>query len=110
MLDQVLKWIGAGDQAITVMGPVLTIVFAWLGGFGITQLAKFPMSRIINDVWMNWCTRSFAAVVTASLAWWIGEMPLPLNVVIGVAQPCAVWFLYWKYPNIKDMALSKSVK
>jgi hypothetical protein len=97
----ILEAIGASDNVITVMGPTLTIVFAWLGGFGVTQIFKFPMSRLISAIWLDWSTRSFAALATTVFAWRLNDMNVWVNIVIGVSQPTAVWLAYKRWPQLR---------
>ncbi|MCC7462081.1 MAG: hypothetical protein IT480_06410 [Gammaproteobacteria bacterium] len=90
MLDNILKYLGAGDAALTVMGPVLTIALAWLFGGALTQAVKFPLSRTIAGGWYDWTVRSFAVVATAGFAHILSaSLPWPLEVGIGFAQPIA---------------------
>lgn len=90
MLETILKWLGAGDEALTVMGPVLTIVLAWLFGGALTQAAKFPLSQAVMGGWYDWLVRSFAVLVTAGFAHILSQaLPWPLELGVGFAQPIA---------------------
>lgn len=89
MLDEILRWLGAGDAAITTMGPVLTILCAMLGGYGLTQAAKFPLKRLIPAAWSDWIVRTFAVVVTTVLAYALDGLGFALSLVVGVLQPWA---------------------
>jgi hypothetical protein len=90
MLDLVLKWMGAGDTAIATMGPVLTIAFAWLGGFAITQAFKFPLDKLIgNGQWHAWITRMFAVCATWLLAHYLNGLIGWLEVIVAFLQPIA---------------------
>lgn len=89
MLQTVLEWMGAGDSAIARMGPVLAIVLAWLGGFGITQAIKFPLSRALPGAWASWSIRSVAVLSTWFCAHFLGELPNMLEAVVAFCQPLA---------------------
>lgn len=87
MLEHILKWMGATDDAILAMGPVLSIAIAWLGGYGLTQTVKFIMERVIPDDWYDWAVRVFAIMVTFGFAWELSDMPPILCAAVAVVQP-----------------------
>lgn len=90
MLDTILKYLGAGDTALTVMGPVLTIALAWLFGGALTQFFKFPLSKLIGDGWFDWSVRAFAVAVTAGFAHVLSDaLHWSLELGAGAAQPLA---------------------
>ena len=88
MLEDALKWIGAGDQALLIMGPVLTIFLAWLFGGCVTQILKFPISRFIDGAWFDWSVRLLSVLVTAVFAHALSNsLNVPMDVGVGAAQP-----------------------
>lgn len=89
MLDQILRWIEAGDSAINGMGPVVATLLAMLGASGITQLLKFPMAAIItNERWLDWSIKVFAVSATVvALSLLNPTMPAALVIVLAAAQP-----------------------
>ncbi len=89
MLEELLQWLGAGDAAILGMGPIIASVLAMLGGFGATQLMKFPIKRLIPATWSDYLVRTFAVIVTFAFAHGLGELPLALELVIAGLQPIA---------------------
>jgi hypothetical protein len=90
MLETILKYLGAGDAALTLMGPVLTIALAWAFGGALTQLIKFPLSKAVNDGWFEWTVRAFAVAVTAGFAHVLSDaLHWSLELGTGFAQPIA---------------------
>lgn len=90
MLETILKYLGAGDQALTVMGPVITILLAMLFGGALTQAAKFPMSKLIGDGWFDWSVGAFSVVVTALFAHLLSDsLHWSLEIGTGLTQPLA---------------------
>lgn len=91
MLDNVLKWLGAGDTAISAMGPVLTILLAWLFGGALAQALKFPLSVAINNARLyDWTVRTLAIVATALFAHLLSDtLPWPLEIGVGLSQVLA---------------------
>lgn len=91
MLTEILRWLGAGDAAIATMGPVLAIALSMIGGYGITQAAKFPLSVVIGDALRGelrrWLTRTVSVVATAALLLALSDLPPPLAIIAGVVQP-----------------------
>ena len=89
MLEEVLKWLGAGDEAINSMGPLITIAIAVVGGGFFTQVVKFWLRRGIKDDGLfDWCTRAVAVLATFVLAYYLGDaVPGWLAAVVGVCQP-----------------------
>lgn len=87
MLETILKYIGAGDQAITVMGPVLTWILSWVGGYGVTQTFKFPLKRVLPVDWSDWLVRMFAICVTWLFLHYLGTLPNWLEPILAFAQP-----------------------
>lgn len=89
MLDEVVRWIAAGDSAIKGMGPVLATALAMLGASGFTQLLKFPMAAVIlNEKWLDWSIKTVAVIMTIV---WLellnNDMPHALVLVLSMAQP-----------------------
>lgn len=90
MLETILTWMGAGDQALSVMGPVLTIALAWLFGGSLTQWLKFPLSRIVDGHWYDWTVRTLAISSTAAFAHFLSDaLPWPVEIGVGVSQALA---------------------
>lgn len=87
MLDEILKWMGAGDQAITAMGPVLTIILACIGGYAVTQTAKFPIAEFSLPSRAKWWTRGVSILATWLFAHYLGELPVMLEVLVALTQP-----------------------
>lgn len=87
MLEAILRWVGAGDAAILTMGPVLAIALAMVGGYGITQAVKYPLSTVLSGPWCRWATRVIAVASTAGLLLWLSDLPPALALVVGAAQP-----------------------
>lgn len=87
MLDEVLKWLGAGDAAISAMGPILTVLLSWVGGIGFTQFLKFPLSRLIDGAWYDWTVRLVAFVCSAALAHYLADsLNVALEVITGATS------------------------
>ena len=103
MLDQVLKWAGAGDEAIRVMGPTLTIILAWLGGYGVTQAFKFPLKTFVEARWTDWAIRTCGIISTFAAAHWLNGLPTSVEFVVAFVQPkvyeisMAVVTKYWPW-------------
>lgn len=110
MLETVLKYLGATDQLLTVMGPAVTILLAFLFGGGLTQAAKFPLSKLIGDGWYDWSVRTFAVVMTAAFAHVLSQsLPWPVELGVGCAQPVAykiglaVIRKYWPWVEVSPL-------
>lgn len=91
MLDEVLRWAGAGDQAITAMGPTVAIALALLGGFGVTQFLKFLIAEFVTDRWRAFVIRLVAVVSTWCFAHSIGGLPTGVELVVAFST----LFVYW---------------
>jgi len=89
MLNTLLEWMGAGDQAIRTMGPVLSIALAWLGGFGFTQAVKFPIAQLLDARWHNWVTRTVAVMSSWACAHYVGDLPNMVEFIVAMLQPAA---------------------
>lgn len=90
MLETILQWMGAGDQALSLMGPVLTIALAWLFGGALTQWLKFPLSRAGTGVWYDWTVRTLAISSTAAFAHFLSDaLTWPVEIGVGVSQALA---------------------
>jgi len=87
MLDLIVKWIAAGDQAITGMGPVTATALAMLGAAGFTQMFKFPLARRLPDEWATYAIRWLAIVSTWLALHYLAALPFALEVVLALAQP-----------------------
>lgn len=89
MLDEILRWVAAGDSAINGMGPIAATLLAMLGASGFTQLMKFPMAALItSERWLDWSIKAFAVSVTViALALLNRDMPVVLVFVLAMAQP-----------------------
>lgn len=88
MLDEILKWMGAGDAAIATMGPLATWALAVLFGSGLTQFAKFWIARKMNDEGLyDWTVRAVAVVSCAVFAHFLSDaVPWIFEIGIGVSQ------------------------
>lgn len=90
MLDQVLKWVAAGDAALVTMGPVVAIALAMLGGAGITQALKFWLVQYIeNQDAERQAIQMLATLVTGALLVWFADLHPALVVIVAFAQPYA---------------------
>jgi hypothetical protein len=87
MLENILRWVAAGDSAITSMGPIVAIALSMLGGYGITQFLKFPLVELVPDRLEKWCVRAVATAATWLLLHWLADLPLPLELVVAFLQP-----------------------
>jgi hypothetical protein len=87
MLENILRWVAAGDSAISDMGPIVAIALAMLGGFGITQFLKFPLVELVPDRIEKWCIRAVATLATWVLVHWLADLPAPLELVVAFLQP-----------------------
>ena len=89
MLDLIVKWIQAGDAAITGMGPVVATALAMLGGSSLTQLLKFPLARAVPDEWTVYAVRWLAILTTWLALHYLTHLPVMLELVLALAQPYA---------------------
>jgi hypothetical protein len=89
MLDTVLKWLGAGDQALTTMGPIITWMLSCLFGGSLAQWVKYPISRKIADSGLyDWTVRAIAIASTTAFAHILSEsVTAPFEVGFGLSQP-----------------------
>lgn len=87
MLDEILRWLGAGNTLIRDMGPVITLALGMLAGYGITQWVKFPIYEHVSEKWAAWWTRSVSIVSTAAVTYAIGTLPAWVCVAVGLGQP-----------------------
>jgi hypothetical protein len=103
VIDDILKAWGAADQAVTVMGPLMTILFSWIGGWGVTQMLKFPIQRHCVVAWFDWSVRLTAVTSTLAFAHYLGNIDFPLEMVAAVTQPFIYTFAtrairhYWPW-------------
>jgi hypothetical protein len=88
MIENVLKWMGAADEALTVMGPILTIALSFLFGGAVAQFLKFWFARLIPDDGLyNWCVRASAVVSTTIFAHYLSDtLSLAVEFGLGFAQ------------------------
>jgi hypothetical protein len=92
MLEQILKWLGAGDHALSVMGPTLTIALAWVFGGAAAQTLKYPLSRLLDAAWFDWSVRTLAIAATVGFAHLLsGSVPGVLEFGAGLSQPIVYW-------------------
>lgn len=93
MLEDILKYAGAGDAALRTMGPVLTILLSWIGGGAVAQFLKYPISRAVQDgAAFDWTVRTVAVLSAFGFAHVLsGSVTTPLEVVAAVTQPIAYW-------------------
>jgi len=89
VLDLILKWISAGDQAITGMGPIVATALAMLAAASVTQLLKFPLAQLLGERWLAWTIRLLAVVLTWLALHYLTRLPFALELVLAVAQPYA---------------------
>jgi len=87
-VTRVLQAVGAADEAIKYMGPVLTIVMASVGSYVITQLFKFPIAYLVKDPWHGYATRYFSVIVAFLFAHYLSNhLSVPMEVITACAQP-----------------------
>lgn len=87
-VTDVLQAVGVGDQALTYMGPTLTIVIAWLGAIGVAQLVKFPLSKLVSQEWYSYVVRIVGVLTAFSLAHELSNhLSVTMEVVVAVMQP-----------------------
>lgn len=89
MLETLLKWIAAGDEAVLAMGPIVATALAMLGGSAFTQLVKFPLAGLLPDRWVDWSIRTLAIASTWVALHWLTHLPVMLELVLALAQPYA---------------------
>jgi len=89
VLDLIVKWISAGDQAIVGMGPIVATALAMLGASSVTQMIKFPLAQVLDERWLAWTIRLLAVVLTWLALHYLTRLPLALELVLAVAQPYA---------------------
>lgn len=90
MLEIILKYLGATDQVLTIMGPAATVALSFLFGGALTQTLKFPLSRLIDSAWYDWAVRAIAVLAAAGFAHALSDsLPWPVEAGVGVAQPLA---------------------
>ena len=87
MLETLIKWIAAGDQAVLTMGPIVATALAMLGGSAFTQLVKFPVAGVLPERWRDWSIRVLAIVCTWFALHWLTRLPPMLELVLALAQP-----------------------
>ncbi len=87
-VTEAMRTLGAGDDAIRAMGPVLTILFAWLGGYSAAQFAKFPLAVFVGDPWHGYATRMIGVFTTFCFAHYLSDhLSVPLEVLTAIMQP-----------------------
>ena len=108
-VDGILKAIGAGDAAIVYMGPGMTILFAWMGSYAITQLFKFPLAMLVkNEQLHEETTRYFSVIVAFLIAHYISNHLTNIEeVVIAALQPAVYAACIWFWKNVAPGLLKK---
>lgn len=104
MVEYVLKILGAGDSLLTVMGPAVTILLAFLFGGAMAQFLKFPLSQFVTGRWHDWAVRALAFACTWAWAHFLSDklgaalefgtaaaQPIAYRVAIGAARKWAPW-------------------
>ena len=90
MLEQLLRWIAAGDAALLAMSPIVATALAMLGAAAFTQTIKFALVEIVPDSWEDWSIRVFAISVT-----WLflnaltSSLPWVVELILALLQPRA---------------------
>lgn len=115
MLDQLLKWIAAGDAALLGNSPIVAIVLAMTGAAGITQTLKFWLMRLINDETVErWTIRVVAVALTWALLTWLSGLELGVTIVIAFIQPyaytCVMAVIRHRWPWIEATKAAGSVR
>ena len=87
MLDEILRWLGAGNTLIRDMGPVITLALGMLAGYGITQWVKFPIYEHVSEKWAAWWTRAVSVASTFVVLWTISDLSVAVCAAVGLAQP-----------------------
>jgi len=102
MLDTILKWMQAGDDALLHMGPLMAILLSLLGGYGATQLAKFPLVRLFDGERETLMIRLFASLATGLCLVALADLPLIMVIIVALLQPwiykVVMLFAYNKWP------------
>jgi hypothetical protein len=87
-ITQILQAIGAGDAAINVMGPTLTIAFAWIAGIAVAQLVKFPLAKFVSNDWYGYIVRIVGVMTAFLFAHYLSShLSVPLEMFTAVCQP-----------------------
>lgn len=87
-VTDVLKAVGAGDTAITVMGPTLTIAFAWIAGIAVAQLLKFPLAKVVSGDWHGYVVRIIGVMTAFLFAHYLSNhLSVPVEMFVAVTQP-----------------------
>lgn len=114
MLETLLKWIAAGDEAVLTMGPIVATALAMLGGSAFTQLVKFPLAGLLPDRWVDWSIRTLAIVSTWVALHWLTQLPPMLELVLALAQPYAytlvMRLIRHRWPWLEATKLAGSVE
>jgi uncharacterized membrane protein len=87
-LDEGLRYLGMADTAVKTMGPLLTIVVAWIGAYGATQVLKFPLAKVVTDPTFTWLIRTIGIAICWAFAHFLSEsLSNGLELAIALAQP-----------------------
>jgi len=87
MLEEILKWLGAGNGVVREMGPVVAILFGSLAGYGVTQFVKFPIYENVSERWAAWWTRAVSVASTFAVTWAISDLSPAVCAAVALAQP-----------------------
>lgn len=87
-VSDALQVVGVTDTALTVMGPSVTVVVAWLAGIAAGQLVKFPLAKFTSDEWHGYLTRICGVVATFCFAHYLSNhLSVTLEMGVAVTQP-----------------------
>jgi hypothetical protein len=87
-VSDALGAVGAGDAAITAMGPIFTIALALIGGIAVGQGVKFPLSLVLKGDAHGYVVRICAVFATFCFAHFLSNhLSVPLEVLVALCQP-----------------------
>jgi hypothetical protein len=107
MLETILQYLGAGDNAIVEMGPTLTVVLAFLFSYGVTQYLKDWVKLLgMQDRFYDLMVRTIASVLAFAFAFLLGGLKSWVFALgVGFLQPVVVHMslqVIWKrWPHLK---------
>ena len=88
IVTKALHALGASDEALTVMGPTLTIILALVAGIAVGQGVKWPLSLVVKGDAHGYLVRMCAVFATFSFAHFASNhLSVPLEVLTAITQP-----------------------
>ena len=93
-VTDVLQGLGAGDSAISYMGPSLTIALSYIAGIAVAQGAKFPLWMLSKDPLHGYLVRVVGVMTAFLFAHYLSNhLSVPMEVFVAVTQPLAFMVL-----------------